>query len=129
MSKSLMRDLSRRERQIMDYLFQKGAATAADVLANLPDPPSYSAVRATLKILETKGYVHHHTDGPRYIYAPIANRKSAQQSALRHVVSTFFEGSIAQVTSALLGLADRKMTAEELDRVAAIIEQARREQR
>jgi predicted transcriptional regulator len=126
MTRRFERDLSRRERQIMDYLFQQGSGTAADVLANLPNPPGYSAVRATLKILESKGYVRHYADGPRYVYEPTTNRKTAQRSALRHLVSTFFDDSISQVASALLNLSDGALSHAELDRVAELVEQARR---
>ena len=95
-------DLSRRERQIVDILYTQGRATAAEVLAALLDPPSYSAVRAMLRILEEKGHVRHETDGPRYVYAPTIARDNAKRSALRHMLQTFFDGSAEQAISALL---------------------------
>ena len=119
-------NLSRRERQIMDILFAQGRATAADVMAALPDPPSYSAVRAMLRILEDKGHVRHEQDGPRYIYAPTVARESAKKSAIRHVLSTFFEGSASQAISALLDEDGAKLSDAELDRLARMIERARK---
>src|SRR5437899_11156769 len=96
------RDLSRRERQILDILYERGQATAADVQNALPEPPSYSAVRALLRILEDKGHVRHLQDGPRYVYVPSVARENAKRSALRHVLRTFFDGSAEQAISALL---------------------------
>ena len=95
-------DLSRRERQIIDILYAQGRATAAEVQALLPDPPSYSAVRAMLRILEEKGHVRHEQDGPRYIYLPTVGRDNAKRSALHHMLKTFFDGSAEQAISALL---------------------------
>src|ERR687892_1753081 len=95
-------DLSRRERQIVDILYSQGRATAAEVQAALPDPPSYSAVRAMLRILEEKGHVRHEQDGPRYVYVPTVTRDRAKRSALRHVLQTFFDGSTEQAITALL---------------------------
>src|SRR5215203_5675283 len=89
-------DLSRRERQIVDILYARGRATAADVQAALPDPPSYSAVRAMLRILEEKGHVRHEQDGPRYVYLPTVAPDRAKKTAIRHVLRTFFEGSAEQ---------------------------------
>ncbi|HEY9230230.1 MAG TPA: BlaI/MecI/CopY family transcriptional regulator, partial [Gemmatimonadaceae bacterium] len=94
--------LSRRERQIMDVIYRRGRATAAEVLQDIPDPPSYSAVRALLRLLEEKGHVHHEQDGPRYVYAPTVNRDRARRSALKHVVRTFFDGSATDAVAALL---------------------------
>jgi BlaI family penicillinase repressor len=119
-------NLSRRERQIMDILFTQGRATAAEVMAALPDPPSYSAVRAMLRILEDKGHVRHEQDGPRYVYAPTVARESAKKSAIRHVLSTFFEGSASQAISALLDEDGAKLSDAELDRLARMIERARK---
>ncbi len=85
--------LSRRERQIMDVIYRRGRATAAEVLDDIPDPPGYSAVRAMLRLLEEKGHVRHEQDGPRYVFLPIVNRDRARKSALKHVVRTFFDGS------------------------------------
>jgi predicted transcriptional regulator len=120
------RDLSRRERQILDILYKDGRATAAEVLAGLPDPPSYSAVRALLRILEEKGHVRHEQDGPRYIYVPTVARGNAQRSALRHILQTFFDGSAEQAISALLDDDSTKLSGAELDRLARLIEHARR---
>jgi len=119
-------ELSRRERQIVDILYAQGRATAAEVQAALPDPPSYSAVRAMLRILEEKGHVRHHQDGPRYVYLPTVARDNAKKSALRHVLRTFFDGSTEQAISALLDDASTKMSDAELDRLARMIDQARR---
>ncbi len=126
-AKPLFGNLSRRERQIMDLLFQRGRATAAEVQEGLPDAPSYSAVRALLRILEEKGHVRHEQDGPRYIYLPRADRERARQSALKHVVQTFFDGSTSQAMAALLGTDTPRLATDELDRLAALIEQARKE--
>jgi BlaI family transcriptional regulator, penicillinase repressor len=120
------RDVSRRERQILDILYQRGSATAADVQAALPEPPSYSAVRALLRILEEKGHVRHEQDGPRYVYLPTIARDNAQRSALRHVLHTFFDGSAEQAISALLGDSSAKLSTSELDRLARMIDTARK---
>lgn len=120
------RDLSRRERQILDILYERGPVTAADVQAALPKPPSYSAVRALLRILEEKGHVRHQQDGPRYVYLPTVARDNAKRSALRHVLKTFFEGSAEQAISALLDESSSKLSATELDRLARLIESARK---
>ena len=102
MTQQTHNDLSRRERQIVDILYTHGRATAAEVQSSLPDPPSYSAVRAMLRILEDKGHVRHEQDGPRYVYVPTIARENAKRSALRHVLQTFFDGSAEQAISALL---------------------------
>jgi len=120
------RDLSRRERQIIDILYAQGRATAADVQAALPDPPSYSAVRAMLRILEEKGHVRHEQDGPRYVYLPTVARDNAKRSALRHVLQTFFDGSAEQAISALLDDSSTRLSDRELDKLARMIAQARR---
>src|SRR5688572_17761870 len=119
-------DLSRRERQIVDILYAQGRATAAEVLAALPDPPSYSAVRAMLRILEDKGHVRHEQDGPRYVYLPTVGRDRAKKTALRHVLQTFFNGSAEQALSALLDESDTRLSDLELDRLARLIDRARR---
>jgi BlaI family transcriptional regulator, penicillinase repressor len=129
MAESLANKLSRRERQIMDYLFRAGAATAAEVLDNIPDPPSYSAVRAMLRTLEQKGHVRHREDGPRYVYQPTMARDTARRSALRHLVATFFNGSTEQAMMALLEQPDRKLTPDELTRLSTLIEKAKAEGR
>ena len=121
--------LSRRERQIMDVIYRRGRATVADVLEDMPDPPSYSAVRALLlRLLEEKGHVRHEQDGPRYVYLPIVNRDRARKSALKHMVRTFFDGSATDAVAALLD-GDAQLDESELDRLSAMIEQARKEGR
>lgn len=119
-------ELSRRERQIIDILYAQGRATAAEVQAHLPDPPSYSAVRAMLRILEEKGHVRHEQDGPRYVYLPTVARESAKRSAMQHMLQTFFNGSAEQAISALLDDSSSKLSDAELDRLARMIEHARR---
>ena len=121
--------LSRRERQIMDALHRHGRATAAEVQAALPDPPSYSAVRALLRILETKGHVRHLKEGARYVYRPRASRESARRSALKRLVSTFFAGSVGQAVAALLEQDDARLSDSELETLEQMIEQARKEGR
>jgi len=123
----LLRELSRRERQIMDFLYRHGRATAAEVQANIPDPPGYSAVRAMLRVLEEKGHVRHEQDGPRYVYVPRVARDRAKRQALRHVVRTFFDGSAEQAMAALLDDRSTKLSDEDLDRLARLIDQARQE--
>ena len=127
MAKSQLGNLSRRERQIMDVLFQRGRATAAEIQEALPDPPSYSAVRALVRILEEKGHARHEVDGPRYVYLPRHDRDKAGQSAMRHLVQTFFDGSTGDAVAALLGSEAPRLAPDELDRLAALIAQARRE--
>jgi BlaI family transcriptional regulator, penicillinase repressor len=120
------RDLSRRERQILDIIYQRGQATAAEVQAALPEPPSYSAVRALLRILEDKGHVRHDQDGPRYVYLPTVPRDNAQRSAMRHLLQTFFDGSAEQAISALLDDSSARLSGAELDRLARMIDTARK---
>jgi predicted transcriptional regulator len=119
--------LSRRERQIMDILYRLGTATAAQVMRALPGDPAYSTVRTQLRVLESKGHVRHDEDGLRYVYSPALPRRSASRSALRHLVDTFFDGSTEKVVAALLGADRGRVTAEELERIAALVEQARKE--
>ncbi len=126
MNTSAHRDLSRRERQILDILYQHGRATAAEVQAALPEPPSYSAVRALLRILEEKGHVRHEQDGPRYVYLPTVGRDNAKRSALRHILQTFFDGSAEQAISALLDESSARLSTAELDRLARLIDGARK---
>ncbi len=121
--------LSRRERQIMDIIYQRSQATAAEVMEHLPDAPSYSAVRALLRVLEEKGHVRHKQDGPRYVFLPTVSRDRAQKSALRQVVGTFFEDSAEQTVAALLDMTAKDMSDAELDRLSEVIEQARKEGR
>ena len=117
--------LSRRERQIMDILYANGRSTAAEVQAAMPEAPSYSAVRAMLRILEEKGHVRHEQDGPRYVYGPTVARENAKRSALKHMLHTFFDGSAEQAISALLDVRSAKLSEAELDRLARLIDQAR----
>lgn len=119
--------LSRRERQIMDVIYRRGRATAADVLGDIPDPPSYSAVRAMLRLLEEKGHVRHEQDGPRYIFLPTVNRDRARKAALKHVVRTFFNGSATDAAAMLLD-SDVKLSDTDLDRLSAMIDAARKRQ-
>lgn len=121
--------LSRRERQIMDYLFRRGKATVADVLDGIADPPSYSAVRAMLRVLEHKGHVVHEEDGRAYVYKPTVSREAARKSALKHLLRTFFDDSTEQAVAALLNLSDKKMNDGELGRLSDQIERAKREGR
>jgi BlaI family penicillinase repressor len=129
MAKNSHTHLSRRERQIMDVIYQRGQATAAEVMEGLPAPPSYSAVRAMLRLLEEKGYVKHQQDGPRYVYLPTLSRDRARQSAMSQMLQTFFDGSAAQAVAALLDMSRAKMTDSELERLSQLIEQARKEGR
>ena len=119
--------LSRRERQILDILYQRGKASAADVLAAMEDPPSYSAVRAMLRILEEKGHIRHETDDLKYVYSPTVPREKAKRSAVKHLLETFFAGSPEQAMAALLDVSSRRLSREELDRMAEMIEEARKE--
>jgi len=128
MADPLTTQLSRRERQIMDVIYRHGRVTAAEVLAELPDPPGYSAVRAMLRLLEDKGHVRHEQDGPRYVYLPTVNRDKARRSALRHLVRTFFDGSTEDAVAALLQ-ADNGMSEDELARLAKLIDGAKKEGR
>jgi predicted transcriptional regulator len=123
------RHLSRRERQIMDVIYSHGRATAQEVLGSLPDPPSYSAVRALLRVLEDKGHLRHEQDGPRYVFLPTVTRERARQSALRQLLRTFFDGSTEQAVAALLDLQSDRLDPDELARLAKLIEQARKEGR
>src|SRR5437868_13779763 len=126
MTKPTHQDVSRRERQILDILYQRGRSTAAEVQPALPEPPSYSAVRALLRILEEKGHVRHEQDGPRYVYLPTLARDNAKRSALRHILQTFFDGSAEQAISALLDESSTKLSSAELDRLARLIDGARK---
>ena len=122
-------DLSRRERQIMDFLYQAGRASAAEVLDALPDPPGYSAVRATLRILEQKGHVRHEEDGRAYVFIPVMKKDAARKRALTHLLKTFFDNSTEQAVAALVDLAGPKANAAELDRIRKIIDDAKKEGR
>ena len=119
--------LSRRERQIMDILYQRGKAAASDVLEAMDDAPSYSAVRAMLRVLEEKGHVKHEAEGLKYVYVPTVGRDKAKRSAVKHVMETFFNNSAEQIVAALLDVASTRVTREELDRMSKMIEEAKKE--
>lgn len=124
-----MPGLSRRERQIMDVLYTLGEATVGEVMDRIPDPPSYSAVRATLRVLEEKGHARHKQDGPRYLYLPTVSRDKAQSTALKHLVGTFFGGSVEQAVMALLSMPETKLSGDQLERLADQVRQAEEEGR
>ncbi len=121
-------DLSRRERQIMEAVYAVGPASVAEVLERIPDPPGYSAVRAMLRILEEKGQLRHERIGQRYVYHPIRGRETVSRSAISHLVETFFAGSTVDAMAALLE-SDREISEDELERIEAMIEEARSEGR
>ena len=129
MSGNSHQHLSRRERQIMDVIYQRGQATSAEVQENMPDPPSYSAVRAMLRLLEEKGTLKHEQDGPRYVFKPTLAREKARKSALKQMLETFFDGSTEQAVAALLNLSKSKLSQDELDRLSHMIETAKKEGR
>ena len=120
--------LTKRERQIMDALYRLGRATAAEIVQEMPGAPGNSTVRTQLRVLETKGHVRHEEHGLRYVYVPTVPRHSARRSALRHLVDTFFDGSSAKAVAALLGGEASKVSDDDLDRIAEIVEGARRGQ-
>lgn len=124
---SALGGLSRRERQIMEILYQRGKASASEVREAMPDAPSYSAVRAMLRVLEDKGHIRHQEEGLKYVYAPVVARDKAKRSAVKHLLETFFAGSPEQAVAALLDVSATRLTPEELDRMAGMIEKARRE--
>jgi predicted transcriptional regulator len=124
---SVLTHLSRRERQILEILYERGKASAAEVRQAMPDAPGYSAVRALLRVLEEKGHVRHEEQGPKYVYLPVVPRNKAKRLAVKHVMDTFFAGSPEQIVAALLDVSAARLTREELDRMAAMIEQAKRE--
>ncbi len=121
--------LSRREREMMNVIFARGKATATEVMDALAEPPSYSAVRATLRVLEQKGHLKHQHDGTRYVYLPTVNRERVRLSALDQLLATFFDGSAANVVATLIERQKGKMSDEELDQLSTLIEQARKEGR
>jgi predicted transcriptional regulator len=123
------KSLTRRERQIMDIVYRLGKATANDVREHMPEAPSYSAVRALLRILEEKGHLSHHQDGPRYVFEPTVAAERASVSALERVVSTFFGGSAEKAVAALLELSDADIDEDEYQRLSALIEKARKQGR
>ncbi len=121
--------LSRREREILEILYQRGKSSAAEVREAMADAPSYSAVRALLRVLEEKGHVRHQAEQLRYVYLPVVPRNKAKRSEVKRLLDTFFEGSAEQVVAALLDVSSTRLTQDELDRMAALIEQARKEGR
>ena len=129
MKQSSLVQLSRRERQIMEIVYRAGRASATEVLAQLPDPPSYSAVRALLRILENKGHLRHELSGTRYVYLATVGKERARRSALRSMVDTFFEGSASKVVAALLDLSREDLSEQELAGISRLIAQARKEGR
>jgi BlaI family transcriptional regulator, penicillinase repressor len=126
MSGSLHSTLSRRERQIMDVLFRLGRATAAEIKRELPGQPTDSTVRTQLRVLESKGHVRHEEHGLRYVYMPVVRRDAARRSALRHLADTFFDGSVQKMVAAVLGGEAARLTDDDLDRIAELVEQARK---
>jgi BlaI family penicillinase repressor len=119
--------LSRRERQIMEILYRRGKASAAEVREAMSDPPSYSAVRAMLRVLEEKGHVSHENERLKYVFAPVVKPEKAKRSAMKHLVETFFRDAPEQVVAALLDVASKRLTREELDRMSEMIEKAKKE--
>jgi len=119
-------DLGRRERQIMDIVIRRGRASAAEVLADLPDPPSYSSVRSMLKLLEEKGYIAHEWDGPRHAYRPTGSPEQLRRSAVRHLLRTFFSNSMESAVAAMLGAGEKPPSEDELKRLTKLIADARR---
>jgi predicted transcriptional regulator len=127
MRKDGHRNLSRRERQIMDILYRTGRASASEIHQALPDPPTYSAVRAKLRVLEEKGHVRHEEESLHYVYLPTVGRDTARRSALRHLLSTFFAGSVEQAVAAMLDLSAADLSPRELDRISELIKAAKQE--
>jgi len=117
--------LSRRERQVMDILFRRGEATVAEIMADLPDPPTYSAVRSILRILGEKRLISYREDGPRYVYLPAVDTDDARNDALAHVIRTFFDGSVEQAVTAVLRLSDTQLEDAEIEKLRARIREAR----
>jgi predicted transcriptional regulator len=128
-SPHLHSDLGRRERQIVEVVYRLGRASVNDVLENLPDPPSYSSVRAMLRILESKGHLKHEQDGPRYVYLPTIRRDAASRSALHHLVRTFFGGSTSRAVAALLENRDARLSDLEVERLSKLIQKTRKQGR
>jgi BlaI family penicillinase repressor len=127
MRKDGHRNLSRRERQIMDILYKRGRASASEILEAMADPPTYSAVRAKLRVLEDKGHIRHEEEALRYVYLPVVARDSARRSAMRHMLSTFFDDSVEQAVAALLDVSSANLEPADLDRISRLIEEARQE--
>ena len=129
MSDEAQTSLSRRERQIMDAIYRLGRASVTDVMENIPDPPGYSAVRAMLGILENKGHLTHEQEGAKYVYLPTVARERARKTALKSLVTTFFDGSSREAIAALLEMPDGKLSKGELDALGELIEKAKKEGR
>ena len=126
---SALGGLSRRERQIMEILYQHGKAPASQIREAMENAPGYSAVRAMLRVLEEKGHVRHQAEGLKYVYVPTMARDKAKRSAVKHVLDTFFGGSPEQIVAALLDVSSARLTREELDRMSELIEKAKREEK
>ncbi|HJP86605.1 MAG TPA: BlaI/MecI/CopY family transcriptional regulator [Gemmatimonadaceae bacterium] len=126
MEKRGLEQLGRRERQIMEIVYRRGSATAADVLADLPDPPTYTAVRGMLRLLESKGHLRHEQDGPRYVYHPTIDPDRVGKNAVRHLVRTFFDNSASSAVAAMVGIYEDRLTDEDLDKLERLIERARK---
>lgn len=122
-------DLGRRERQIMDVVYAKGQASVGEVLAALPDPPSYSAIRAMLNMLEEKGHLRHKEDGRKFVYLPTVPREKARRSAVKRLLHTFFGGSVSEAVASMIEMDKKKLSHEDLDRLARLIDEARKEGR
>lgn len=129
MTRDSQRNLTRRERQIMDVVYARGRVTVAEVLEGIADAPSYSTVRTLLRLLEEKGQLRHEQDGPRYVYVPVVAREKARRSALRNMLHTFFDGSTEEAVAALLDLHDERKGPVDMARIRALIEKAQREGR
>ena len=127
MSLSITQGLSRRERQILEILYQRGKASASEVLGAMEDAPSNSAVRTLLRVLEEKGHVRRRAEGLKYVYAPVVAKEKAKRTAVKHLLKTYFDGSSEQIVAALLDVSSRQLTREELDRMTQMIEKAKRE--
>ena len=125
MTRDLTGDLGKRERQIMEIVYRRGRATAAEVLADLPDNPTYSSVRGMLRHLEGKGHLRHEQEGLRYVYLPTSTKKEVRASALSHVVRTFYDGSVSTAVAALLQ--SKRLTREEYERLSRLLDEAPRE--
>ncbi len=126
MAKNKHHNLTRRERQIIDVIYRLGSASVAEVLDNITDPPSYSAVRALMRLMEEKGYIKHRKQGAKYIYSPTQSRQNASKSALKHLVSTFFDNSAENAVVALLDTSDLGLSSKEIDRITKMIDKSRK---
>ena len=129
MAKSDIFDLSRRERQILDAVYSLGEATAKEIMATIPSPPTYAAVRRLISILEEKGFLTHYEDGPRYVYKPVISIESARENAISHLTNTFFRGSTAMTVAAILDLAASDLEDKELEEITEMIKKAKKEGR